>query len=210
MRREVHRSEERGKVDAGWLHSRHSFSFGDYYNSRRMGFGALRVLNDDVIGPGKGFGTHPHDNMEIITIVLEGELAHKDSTRSSGVLKPGEVETKEKDVVPNYDQRFFPAIARRNKFLPIASGMNHKGALYIHQDAALSIASLAKDKELEYVPDNAGRGRGMFLFVIEGRVNVGGEVLARRDAIALDGYPKLRVQALKDAELLMIDVPMAP
>jgi hypothetical protein len=237
MQKEVQRAEGRGKTEAGWLHSRHSFSFGEYYDPGKMGFGALRVLNDDVIGPGKGFGTHPHDNMEIITIVLEGELAHKDSERNAGVLKHGDVqvmsagsglthseynnsnskhvallqiwvETKERDIVPSYSQKTFVAAAKRDKFVAVASGMKHKGALHIHQDAVLSLALLAKDWEIDYVPAKPDAGRGVYLFVIEGRVKAGGEVLGKRDAIGIAGCQKLSIEALRDSELLVIEVPM--
>src|SRR3989344_3753779 len=176
MKIKIQHSSERGSTELGWLHSRHSFSFGNYYNPRRMNFGFLRVLNDDIVEPGKGFGMHFHDNMEIISIVLEGALEHKDSMGNHGVIKAGEVqrisagtgishsefnhsykekvhflqvwiEPKETSLRPNYEQKRFDL--KNNKLTTIVSGSKNKNTTYINQDAYFLIGNFDKNKTIE-------------------------------------------------------------
>jgi len=232
MEKKIHRAEERGKVEAGWLRSRYSFSFARYYNPERMGFGLLRVLNDDIIEPGRGFDTHPHENMEIVTVVLEGALAHKDNSGGEGVIKPGEVqvmsagsgvmhsefnnskkekakllqiwiETKEDGIKPRYGQKAFRL--GRNKLNVLASGEKGKG-LYIHQDAVISRALLDKGKEVKY--NISGKDNGAYVFVIEGRARIADEELGERDAIGVWNADSLEVSAPSKADVLILDVPM--
>lgn len=229
--KEVHRASERGKGEYGWLHTRYSFSFANYYNPKRLGFGALRVLNDDVVEPGTGFQTHAHDNMEIITIILEGEIEHKDSTGIHGKIPAGDVQVmsagtgvahsefnpskkdilrllqiwvlpKKKGLRPRYDQKSFQNL-EKNKIHTIVSGEKNPHILFINQDASLSLAMLEKGKSLSYSPKNA-----LYIFVIVGEVEVEGEVLKERDALALSEINKVKIITKKESEVLLIDVPL--
>jgi len=179
MKTKIQRANERGGMKIDWLDTKYSFSFANYYNAERMGFGVLRVLNDDYIAPGGGFPTHDHANMEIITIVFSGGLAHKDSSGGEGVIHPGEVQvmsagsgvehsefnesdkdpvtlfqiwiqTKEKDIPPRYDQKDFKWQESKNELIEIVSGVKNSESLYIRQDAYLSIGNFEAGKEVEY------------------------------------------------------------
>ena len=193
MIKELHKSTDRGIGDLAWLKSRFSFSFARYYNPDRRGYGKIRVLNDDIIEPDRGFGMHPHEDMEIITIVTKGVLEHKDNTGNSGLLRSGEVqvmsagsgimhseinhsktdrlelfqiwiETKEKGIDPGYDQR--EVVIRDNKLELVVSGDKNDDRLYIHQDAKISLGRFEKGESFEY---EVGNGKnGVFIFVIEG------------------------------------------
>ena len=231
----LHRAETRGFARHGWLNAAHSFSFAGYFNRERMNFGALRVLNDDVIDPGMGFGTHPHDTMEIITIPLRGAIRHKDSTGVEGVIRAGDVQvmsagtgiahsefnaSKEEDLnllqiwifpdkegtPPRYQQAFFPAEERQGRFQPVVSGFGTKGALEILQKAEISRLDLGQGGSATY--EVKAPGNGVYLFVIEGEVEVEGERLGRRDALGLAGTQRFTVTASKDAALVALDVPM--
>ena len=231
----IHRAETRGFARHGWLNAAHSFSFANYFNRERMNFGALRVLNDDVIAPGTGFGTHPHDTMEIITIPLRGAIQHKDSTGTSGVIRAGDVQvmsagtgiahsefnaSKEEDLnllqiwvfpkregtPPRYQQTAFSKEGRQNRFQPVASGFGTTGALEILQDAEISLADITSGSSVDYgvkAPAN-----GVYLFVIDGEVEVDGETLKKRDAIGLSDTKGFTVKASRDAQLVALDVPM--
>ncbi len=179
MKTTLHKADSRGYVDHGWLKTYHTFSFASYYEPSRVRFGLLRVLNDDIIEGGMGFGTHPHDNMEIVTIPLEGTLAHKDSMGTKQTLKPGEIQImsagsglthsefnnseterinllqiwvfpKERDIEPRYDQKVFDTGERKNKFQTVVSTEKENGAMWINQDAYFSLADLDNGKELDY------------------------------------------------------------
>src|SRR3989344_7378287 len=192
MKINTQKSEYRGATEIGWLHSRHSFSFGNYYNPKRMGFGLLRVLNDDIVEPGKGFGAHHHDNMETISIVIEGALEHKDSMNNHGVIKSREVqrisagsgishsefnhsgkekvhflqiwvEPKEMGLKPGYEQKNFSKI-KKNELAEIVSGNKNGKSIYIHQDAYFSIGYFDNGKEINYKLKNDGNG--IFVFAI--------------------------------------------
>jgi hypothetical protein len=235
MKTIIHRSDSRGKSELGWLHSRFSFSFANYYNPENMGFGLLRVLNDDVVEPGTGFGTHPHDNMEIVTIILDGELEHKDSMGSGSVIRKGEVQVmsagtgithsemnpssnekvnlfqlwifpKERNIKPRYDQKEFPIEERKNKLETVASGFKTNGSLYIHQDAAITLGNVEKGKKLIY--KNFKPGNGSYLLVINGKINLSGEELTTRDAIGVWEQDQFEISAVENSDLVIIEVPM--
>ena len=226
----IERASERGGGDFGWLKTRYSFSFANYYNPRRMGFGALRVLNDDTIEGGGGFETHAHDNMEIVTIMLEGALSHRDSTGASGTIRKGEVQvmsagsgvehsefnasgnekakllqiwinTKEEDIKPRYDQGAMKA--GMNAFSIIASGGG--GGLYIHQDATLRMGRFEKGGEARC---RISKGNGLFIFMISGKAHANGEMLNDRDSMGVAGIEEIAIKALEDCEILAIEVPM--
>ena len=235
MKKVIQRSDERGVAEHGWLHSRFSFSFAEYYNPKQMGFGLLRVLNDDIIEPGEGFGTHPHNNMEIITIIQKGTLAHKDSMGSVSTITPGEVQvmsagsgilhseynhsddekvelkqiwimTKERNIKPRYDQKYFSFTEDPNYFETVVSGKNSDGMLYIHQDAAISIGKLDKAQKEKYKMKFAGNGA--YLFVLNGSIEVDGDVLNKKDAAGIYETDEFEFSVLEDSEFLIIEVPM--
>lgn len=227
--------DSRGKSELGWLHSRFSFSFANYYNPENMGFGLLRVLNDDTVEPGTGFGTHPHDNMEIITIILDGALEHKDSMGTGSVIKNGEVQVmsagtgithseinasqdekvsllqlwifpKERNIKPRYDQKNFPLEDRKNELKTVVSGLGNKETLYIHQDAAITLGHIEKGKELTY--KNIKPGNGYYLFVINGYINLLNEELKERDAMGITDTAEFSVKAVEESRFVIIEVPM--
>lgn len=232
----LHRADTRGKADHGWLKSRHTFSFAQYYNPERMHFGALRVLNDDVVAGSMGFGTHPHDNMEIVSIPLSGDLVHKDSAGNEAIIREGDVQImsagtgirhseknynrdktvkflqiwvfpKAQNIAPRYAQQQYPIEARRNTLKTVVSPTD-EGALWINQDAYFTLGRLDKDVQKDYTlrhPDT----HGVYAFVIKGRFDVAGQVLAARDGLGLWELTQVAIQALDaDSELLLIEVPM--
>jgi quercetin 2,3-dioxygenase len=226
---------DRGSADYGWLKPNYYFSFSDYRNPEKVHFGLLRVLNDDFIGGGGAFPTHPHDNMEIVTIPFSGALQHKDSTGGQGIIKAGDVQImsagtgvqhseanasatepvtlfqiwvfpKERNIKPRYDQRNFDVAERVNKWQTIVSPLEADKALWINQDAKFSLTKLETGKTLEY--KNAFRGNGVFLVAINGAVKVGDINLNKRDAAGISGADNFTITATEDAELLAIEVPM--
>ena len=228
-------SAERGSADYGWLKARYSFSFSGWHHPEKVHFGALRVLNDDIVAGGGGFPEHPHDNMEIITIPLKGALQHKDSTGGSGIIREGDVQVmsagtgirhsefnasatdeinllqvwlfpKTKNIQPRYDQKTFSADERKNKWHVFVNGENDKDSLQIHQDAVFARTALDAGLELEYKARFAGNG--FYLFVIDGKVTVGGKTLGRRDAIGISDVAAITVHASETAEVLLIEVPV--
>jgi redox-sensitive bicupin YhaK (pirin superfamily) len=235
MKKTIHRADSRGYFDHGWLKTHHTFSFASYYDPARVRFGLLRVLNDDIIEPVMGFGTHPHDNMEIVTIPLEGELAHKDSMGSKQVLRAGEVQImsagsgithsefnnsktqrinllqiwvfpKLRNIEPRYDQKKFDATERWNKFQTVVSPEQTDGALWINQDAFFSLAGIDSGKTLTYTIQH--KGNGVYLFVIKGAVETAGEKLNKRDAVGIEDAEELDITAAEDSEILVIEVPI--
>lgn len=235
MKKIIHRADSRGKSELGWLHSRFSFSFANYYNPDKMGFGLLRVLNDDIVEPETGFGTHPHDNMEIITIILDGELEHKDSMGSGSTIHKGEVQVmsagsgfthseinpskdkkvnlfqlwvfpKERNIKPRYDQKKFSVEDRKNNLQTVASGFKTNGALYIHQDAAITLGNVEKGKKITY--KNFKPGNGSYLLVINGKINLSGEELSTRDAIGIWEQDQFEIPAVENTDFVIIEVPM--
>ena len=235
LKKVLHRSGERGKAEHGWLHSRHSFSFAYYFNPEKMGFGLLRVLNDDIVEPGTGFGTHPHNNMEIISIVLAGALEHKDSMGSISVIYKDEVQVmsagtgithseynhsktdkvnflqlwiipKERDIEPRYDQRSFLDEGRNNRLINIVSGDRKKDALYIHQNSEIDHGKLEKGKSISRKLSFSGNG--FYIFVLEGEIETTGEKLSSRDAIGVWETDEIAITATTGCKFILIEVPM--
>lgn len=235
MKKIIQREDERGVAEHGWLHSRFSFSFAEYYNPKKMGFGLLRVLNDDIIEAGEGFGTHPHNNMEIITIMLQGELEHKDSSGSGSVIRPGEIQVmsagtgilhsefnhsksglanllqlwvlpKERNIKPRYDQKVFPLAESKNSLIKIVSGKESKETLYIHQNAAITYGKLDKGKANKY--EFVFKGNGAYFFVINGNIEIDGDIINHRDAAGISDVDDFEVTAMSDSEFVIIEVPL--
>jgi len=231
----IHRADTRGQADHGWLNARHSFSFAGYYNPERMHFGVLRVLNDDTIAGGRGFSTHPHDNMEIITIPLEGVVVHKDSMGNEGTISRGEVQVmsagtgvyhsefnhladkdlkllqiwlfpNKRSVSPRYDQISLGKLSR-NTWNQILSPSPDDAGVWIHQDAWFNLGYLDKDKQLGYALNRPG-SNGVYAFVISGQVSVNGVELATRDAAGIWDVTSLDIRASSAAEVLLMEVPM--
>ncbi|TGN08796.1 pirin family protein [Leptospira bandrabouensis] len=234
VHKKLHPASERGHVNFGWLDSHHSFSFGQWYHPEKTNFGALRVLNDDIVEPSMGFGTHPHQNMEIVSIPLFGELAHKDSTGTNGIIRTGDVQimsagsgilhsefnhSNEKKVnflqiwilpkvagiEPRYAQKTFTEAGRINKFQTVVSPIDEE-AIWINQDAYFSLATLDPGKELSYAVHSPDQG--IFAFLISGKLKVEDTVLERRDAVGYWGNDAYKFQAEVKSELLVIEVPM--
>lgn len=232
----VHRAASRGYADHGWLRSFHTFSFADYYDSHRMHFGALRVLNDDMVAPGEGFGTHPHADMEIVSIPLTGALKHGDSMGHMQKLRPGEIQVmsagtgithsefnaSESDPVkflqiwimpdakghtPRYEQLTL-AHAKRNALRVIVApeGCGSEHVGWIHQTAWLYTLDLSAGHVAEYRMNIPGNGA--YVFVLEGHVEAGGEKLERRDGMGIRGVDEFLLKGVTDAQLLIIEVPM--
>lgn len=237
MEIELHKSEDRGVGDHGWLRSRHSFSFAGYHNPLRMGLGALRVLNEDTVEGGHGFGTHPHENMEIISIVLEGALEHRDSMGNSGVIHAGEVQrmsagtgvthsefnhSKEEamrflqiwiypnklGIKPEYEQKSFSSEQKANNFLPVVSGFNEPGSINIHQEARLSLAHIGDGQTITYSMFQPLNY--LYVFMMSGRAEIEGYELAKGDALAQTGGDNLEVSSLENSDILVIEVPEKP
>lgn len=235
MKTIVHKADTRGHADHGWLHANHSFSFANYHDESRIHFGMLRVLNDDTVAAGMGFGMHPHDNMEIVTIPLSGALEHKDSMGSHGIIKAGDVQImsagtgvfhsefnaskseevklfqvwvfpNKKNVQPRYDQKTFDSKDRVNKFQTIVSPEKNNGALWLHQEVWFSLADISAGNELNYSINRTGNG--VYLMLIEGEAEVAGEKLTKRDAIGISEAKDFSISALTDSKVLVIDVPM--
>jgi redox-sensitive bicupin YhaK (pirin superfamily) len=227
----------RGKADFGWLKANFSFSFGNYYNPERIQFGMLRVLNDDTIDGGTGFGTHPHDNMEIITIPLEGGLKHKDSMGNEGIIRFGEVQVMsagtgvqhsemnasqnekaktlqlwvfpdKEDVTPRYDQKSFDIENQINTFVNIVSpkDKNDGHALWVHQQTFFNLGIFEKDTSISYkvnIPEN-----GVYLFLIEGEIEIGNQILKPRDAMGIIDFDQFEIKINSQAKILLVEVPM--
>ncbi|MEZ4722408.1 MAG: pirin family protein [Flavobacteriales bacterium] len=231
----LHRADSRGHANHGWLDSNHTFSFANYHNPDRMHFGVLRVLNDDHVEAGMGFGTHPHNNMEIISIPMEGDLEHKDSMGNSGVIKQGDVQVmsagtgiqhsefnkngdrpvkflqiwlfpNKKNVTPRYDQMTFKLDDRRNKLQQILSPTPEDEGVWIHQDAWFHLGHLDKGFKTDYQLKKAGNG--IYAFVIDGSVNINGQQLGKRDGLGVWSVNEIHIESTDNAELLLMEVPM--
>ncbi len=228
-------ASERGHVNFGWLDSHHSFSFGNWHDREKVHFGALRVLNDDMVRGGKGFDTHQHENMEIVSIPLKGALAHRDSTGAEGILYTGDVQImsagsgirhseynashydpvsflqiwifpKQQNSKPRHEQKTFGPEARKGKWQVVVSSLEADGALWINQDARLALAQLDAGKEIGFTPGFAGNG--VYVFVIEGAATIDGQRLEKRDAVGISQTDSFAVRAEENTELLAIEVPM--
>ena len=235
MKKVFHSASSRGAADHGWLKAKHSFSFANYYDSEKVQFGALRVLNDDIIAPGMGFGTHPHDNMEIITIPLDGALEHKDSMDNIGVIETDEIQVmsagsgvyhseynknkdqpvsllqiwvfpNKKNVTPRYDQKNIKDLKKVNSFYPIVTP-NQKGpGMWIHQDAWFHLGEFDKETRINYNINK--KGNGVYAFLIEGSVQIDGESLEKRDALGLWDTESFELLANPNSRILLIEVPL--
>ena len=231
----IHKAETRGNANHGWLNSHHTFSFANYNNPERMNFGVLRVLNDDRVQAGMGFGTHPHDNMEIISIPLEGDLAHKDSMGNVAVIKEGDVQVlsagtgithseynknkekevkflqiwvfpKEKNVTPRYDQISIKDIQKDNEFYQVISPNKDEQGVWINQDAWFHLGKFDKGNSHEYKINKTGNG--VYAFILEGEVEINNEQLSKRDGMGIWNTDSIRVNATVNARVLLIEVPM--
>lgn len=231
----LHKAETRGHANHGWLDTHHTFSFAHYYDPTRMHFGALRVLNDDVVVGGMGFGTHPHDNMEIISIPLSGDLEHKDSMGNTTVIRQHDIQImsagtgvyhseynknkdrdvnflqiwvfpKKRDITPRYDQITLNPADRINKLQQIVSPSESDEGVWINQDAWFSLGTLEKDFETTYSLHQPGTG--VYVFVLEGDVQVNDQVLGKRDGFGIWDAASINLKALSKAEILLMEVPM--
>jgi redox-sensitive bicupin YhaK (pirin superfamily) len=230
----VRHARERGTANFGWLDSRHTFSFGDYYDPKQMGFGPLRVINEDRVSPGKGFGTHGHRDMEIISYVLEGALEHKDSIGTGSVIRPGDVQVMSagtgirhsefnhsktepvhflqiwvvpdrEGIAPRYEQKTFPDADKRGRLRLVGSSDGRDGSVVIHQDVELFAAILNAGEQVT-LPLSAGRKA--WLQVVRGAVVMNGQEFDVGDGAAIEGEPALTVTAKVDGtEMLMFDLP---
>lgn len=228
----IRKSDERGHVKLDWLDSRHTFSFGDYYDPEHMSFRALRVINEDYVAPGTGFGAHPHRDMEIVTYVLDGVLEHKDNMGNGSLIHPGEVQRmsagsgivhsefnhsktdpvhllqiwltpERKGIAPGYEQKTFSLDQKHNRFCVLASPTTRDGSVKIHQDVELFTSILDDGHELTH---SLGKGRGAWLQVASGSVNLNGISLNAGDAAAVEGEEMLHIQAKVKGEFLLFDL----
>ncbi len=236
MKTILHKANTRGHANHGWLDSYHTFSFAGYHDSERVHFGALRVLNDDTVAGGMGFGAHPHDNMEIISIPTSGDLEHKDNMGNLQVIRQGDVQVmsagtgiqhgeknknsdkpvkffqiwvfpNKKNVEPRYDQKSFSDTDKHNKLLTVVSPIGtNDGGVQIHQDAWFSLGKLDKDFSADYELKN--NKNGVYAFVIEGSVSINGEKLEKRDGLAISETDALKINADSDSELLLMEIPL--
>lgn len=235
MKTVLHKAATRGHANHGWLNSYHSFSFAGYYNPERIHFGALRVLNDDSVAAGMGFGTHPHDNMEIISIPLNGDLKHKDSMGNEAIIKQGDIQVmsagtgishsemnankdkevkflqiwvfpNKKNVQPRYGQITLNESKMKNDLLQVLSPNADDEGVWIHQDAWFSLGNLEKGITKEYKLKETNNG--VYAFVLEGDVTINGESLNKRDGLGISETDTLSITADSDARLLLMEVPM--
>lgn len=233
MEKIFHPAAERGYADHGWLKARHSFSFANYYDPRKEQFGALRVLNDDHVEPSHGFGMHPHNNMEIVTIPLSGALRHKDNRGNEGVIRAGDVQImsagkgimhaefnasdreavnlfqiwvfpKVHNIEPRYDQRTFGVQERTDQWQTVVSPDKESSALWINQDAWFSLGNFDRDTQYQlHLPSN-----GVYLMLIEGEAEIDGERLGSRDAIGIRDSDNFDIKLIRPSKLLAIEIPM--
>ena len=231
----LHKADTRGHANHGWLDSKHTFSFANYYNPERMHFGVLRVLNDDQVAPGMGFGTHPHENMEIISIPLEGDLEHKDSMGNIAVIRHGDIQVlsagtgithseynKNKDkavkflqiwifpnkqnVTPRYSQISLNIKDRHNNFQQIISPNPDDEGAWINQNAWFSMGNFDSGFETTY--NLKSSQNGVYIFVLEGEIEIDGQTLSKRDGFGIWDIENFNMKALSNCDVLLMDVPM--
>lgn len=232
----LHKANTRGHADHGWLNSHHTFSFANYYNPDRMHFGVLRVLNDDIVTGGMGFNTHPHDNMEIISIPLEGDLEHKDSMGNVAIIRNGDIQVmsagtgiqhseknknkdkavkflqiwvfpNKKNVKPRYDQLTLQTKDRHNKLQQILSPNADDAGVWIHQDAWFHLGALDQGNKQKYTIKK--KGNGVYAFVISGSITIDGQKLSARDGLGIWNTDNISLQADTNTEILLMEVPMS-
>ena len=235
MKTIIHKAESRGHINHGWLDTYHTFSFANYYDPERVHFGTLRVINDDTIAAGEGFGQHPHDNMEIITIPLYGDLEHKDSMGNHGIIHHGDIQVMsagtgifhsefnankeiatqllqiwvfpdKKNVTPRYDQISLADIAKSNGLYQILSPNANEAGVWIHQQAWFHLGELSEGWTGTY--SFKGQNTGVYLFVIEGNITVVGQTLNRRDGIGISETNAIDISTTSQTQLLIMEVPM--
>jgi len=231
----LHKANTRGSANHGWLEVNHSFSFANYYNPERTNFGVLRVLNDDKIAPSKGFGTHPHDNMEIISIPLEGALEHKDNMGNGAVVQHGDVQVmsagtgirhsefnanddqyvkllqiwlfpNKKNVTPRYDQISIKSIEKKNEFYQVLSPNANDQGVWIHQDAWFHLGEFDKEVCTNYQINKSGNG--VYAFIIEGTAEIAGQSLQKRDGFGIWNVDNFEIKADGNSRILLMEVPM--
>ena len=231
----LHKADTRGNANHGWLNAYHSFSFGSWYNPDKVQFGTLRVLNDDTVAGGMGFGTHPHDNMEIITIPLEGDLAHKDSMGNTEVIRNGDIQVmsagtgvqhsefnpnedkqtkllqiwvfpNKRNVEPRYQQITLNPDDRNNKLQQILSPNHDDDGVWIHQDAWFHLGKFEAGKTIIYHIKK--EGNGLYFFNLKGEVAVNGQELSDRDALGITNFKTLEIKSNTNAEFLLLEIPM--
>jgi hypothetical protein len=231
----LHKANTRGLTDLGWLKSYHTFSFANYYNPERMHFGALRVLNDDIVAGGKGFGEHPHDNMEIISIPLKGDLKHRDSMDNVAVISDGDIQAmsagtgifhtefnrntdeevkflqiwiypNQLNVEPRYAQLTLNTADRHNRLQQVVSPDSDDAGIWIYQQAWFNLGQFDQGVATDYVLK--GENSGVYAFIINGDVEINGQVLSSRDGLGIWEIEKLTIKALTDAEFLLMEVPL--
>jgi hypothetical protein len=235
MKTVLHKANTRGHASHGWLDSHHTFSFASYYNPERIHFGALRVLNDDFVSGGMGFGKHPHDNMEIVSIPLSGDLEHADSMGNIAVIKQNDVQImsagtgvvhseknrnhdkpvkflqiwiipKAKNIEPRYEQKTFDPSTRINKLQEVISPVKSSEGLWINQDAWFHLGNFKSGNKSNYSLKQ--KGNGLYFFVLEGDVSVGDQKLSRRDGLGIYDIDSVTISADSDSEVLLMEVPM--
>lgn len=232
----LHKAETRGHANHGWLDTHHTFSFANYYNPDRMNFGALRVLNDDKVAAGMGFGAHPHNNMEIISIPLKGDLEHKDSMGNVAVIRQGDVQVmsagtgirhseynrnddkdteflqiwvmpNKNEVTPRYDQIAINDLEIENKFFQILSPSKEDQGVWIHQNAWFSLSNFTKETNLDYKVNS--KDNGVYFFILEGSATVEGQELSKRDGFGLWDIDKINLTVKENSKILLMEVPMS-
>jgi len=235
MKSTLYKASSRGHANHGWLNSYHTFSFASYHDPERMHFGALRVLNDDTVEAGRGFSTHPHQNMEIISIPLEGDLKHMDSMGNIAVIQEGDIQVlsagtgishsefnknqdrqvkflqiwifpRQKDLSPRYDQTSIRPLAKKNAFFQILSPHEGEPGVWINQDAWFHMGELDKDRTASYTLKQTGNG--VYVFVLEGKIEINGQVLGKRDGLGVWDISELQVQADEASKILLMEIPM--
>jgi len=233
----IHKANTRGDANHGWLHSKHTFSFANYHNPERMHFGVLRVLNDDIVSASMGFGTHPHRDMEIISIPLEGDLKHEDNMGNKTIIKSGDIQVmsagtgvmhseynanadkpvkflqiwvfpNKKSVEPRYDQITLNKEDRKNKLQQVLSPNTDDDGVWIHQNAWFHMTDLEKGKFVNYEL-KAPKHNGVYAFIIKGDVSINGESLNEKDGMGISNVQQLTIESDSDAEVLLMEIPMA-
>lgn len=236
MKTILHKANTRGDANHGWLHSKHTFSFANYYDPERMNFGALRVLNDDTVLESRGFGTHPHKDMEIVSIPLEGDLKHRDNMGNEAIIKAGDIQVmsagtgimhseynnnpdkpvkflqiwvipNKQDVEPRYDQITLNTIDRNNKLQQVLSPNPNDSGVWIHQNAWFNMTNLDQNKEVKYSL-NDPKNNGVYAFVLKGDASINNQKLNERDGFGIWDIETLDIKADSDTEILLMEVPV--